>query len=180
MTPRSISSCSIIFLISFVPASTTVKIRWGNACLKATIMLGSGEPFHVSTTVLGFLFVTYLSGTFSSTLAGKLLQRMKQSVCMAIGIAIMVLGIMLTMITHVFFVILGLLFLCFGFFFAHSCSSAWVSQQAKFAKASASGLYLTTYYLVGSIGTVYLGYFWSYYGWSGVVVGCLFVRITIY
>lgn len=137
----------------------------------------SGEPFNVSTTVLGFLFVTYLSGTFSSTLAGKLSQRMKQSTCMAIGIGFMVIGIVLTLITHVLFVILGLLFLCFGFFFAHSCSSAWVSQHAKFAKASASGLYLTSYYLVGSIGTVYLGYFWSHYGWSGVVIGCLLVLV---
>lgn len=137
----------------------------------------SGEPFHVSTTVLGFLFVTYLSGTFSSTLAGKLSQSMKQSVCMAIGIGFMVLGIVLTLITHVFFVILGLLLLCFGFFFAHSCSSAWVSKHAEFAKASASGLYLTSYYLVGSIGTVYLGYFWSHYGWFGVIVGCLLVLL---
>lgn len=137
----------------------------------------SAKPFNVSTTVLGFLFMTYVAGTFSSTLAGRVSQYLKQTVCMGIGIVIMVLGMGITLIPHLYAVILGLLFLAFGFFFAHSCSSAWVTRQASFSKASASGLYLSSYYLGGGIGSVYLGVFWNQAGWIGVLLGAILVMI---
>lgn len=135
----------------------------------------SAEPFKVSTTILGFLFMTYIAGTISSTLAGKATQVIKQSVSIAIGILLMVLGISLTLIANIFIITLGLLLLCFGFFFAHSSSSAWVSKHAPFAKGSASSIYLTAYYFGGSVGSIYLGFFWNHWGWSGVFIGAVFI-----
>jgi hypothetical protein len=49
-------------------------------------------------------------------------------------------------------IIPGLILLCFVFFISHSTSSSWVSKNAAFSKASASGLYLISYYLGGSLG----------------------------
>lgn len=137
----------------------------------------SGDPFFVSSTTLGFLFLTYIAGTFSSTLAGKAAQKIKQSVCIAIGILIMIAGMALTMPSHLFMIACGLVFLSFGFFFAHSCSSAWVTKYAKAAKGSASSIYLTSYYLGGSLGSFYLGFFWHYFHWSGVLFGSLIILI---
>lgn len=141
----------------------------------------SGEPFFVSATVLGFLFMTYIAGTISSTLAGKASQRLKQTVCIGIGISLMVLGMLLTLVTNLFVIAIGLLCLCFGFFFAHSSSSAWVSKYAKKGKGSASSIYLTSYYLGGSLGSVYLGFFWNFWSWIGVIIGSLVILfITSY
>lgn len=134
-----------------------------------------GEPFHASTAILGLLFLTYSAGTVSSTLAGKASQKRKQTSCILMGILCMVLSILATLIPSFPVVIVALLLLCFGFFFAHSSSSAWVTRHAVKAKASASGLYLTAYYLGGSLGSVYFGWLWPAFGWSGVVVGSLLV-----
>lgn len=137
----------------------------------------SAPPFLVSTTVLGFLFLTYIAGTVSSTLAGKASQLMKQSTCIGVGIGIMVLAMLLTLIPSIIAITIGLLFLCFGFFFAHSSSSAWVTKNATQAKGSAASLYLTSYYFGGSLGSVYLGFFWNLAGWQGVIVGALIILL---
>lgn len=137
----------------------------------------SAEPFRVSTTILGFMFLTYIAGTISSTLAGKVSQRIKQSVCIGAGIFIMFLGMVLTLLPNIIAITIGLLFLSFGFFFAHSCSSAWVSKYAKVAKGSASSIYLTAYYLGGSLGSIYLGFFWNHWGWFGVIGGAVLILL---
>ncbi|SFE43032.1 MFS transporter [Alteribacillus iranensis] len=134
-----------------------------------------GEPFQVSTAILGLLFLTYGAGTISSTLAGKAAQKWNQTTCMFIGIAFMATSIALTLIPSFPVIIVALIFLSFGFFFVHSTSSAWVTTHAKTAKASASGLYLTSYYLGGSLGSIYYGWLWPAFGWSGIVAGSMVI-----
>ncbi|MFB4164675.1 MFS transporter [Alteribacillus sp. JSM 102045] len=135
----------------------------------------SGEPFQISTAVLGLLFLTYGAGTVSSTLAGKAAQKWQQTSCIFIGICLMIGALLLSLIPSFPIIILALLVLSFGFFFAHSSSSSWVTRHAKKAKASASGLYLTSYYLGGSLGSFYYGWLWPAFGWPGVVAGSLFL-----
>ncbi|RSL30445.1 MFS transporter [Salibacterium salarium] len=137
----------------------------------------SNDPFRVSTTVLGLLFLTYGAGTVSSTLAGRAAQRWKQTTCMGIGIICMVISIAMTLIPSFVVIIVALIILSFGFFFVHSSSSSWVTRHADKAKASASGLYLTSYYLGGSLGSVYFGWLWSSFAWSGVTIGALCVMV---
>ncbi|SDG92439.1 MFS transporter, YNFM family, putative membrane transport protein [Alteribacillus persepolensis] len=140
----------------------------------------SGDPFFVSTAVLGLLFLTYGAGTVSSTLAGKAAQIWKQTSAVFIGVALMVLAVVLTLIPSFPVIIGALLILSFGFFFAHSTSSAWVTRHADKAKASASGLYLTSYYLGGSLGSLYYGWLWPAFGWFGMVSGSLLVLVITY
>ena len=137
----------------------------------------NGEPFNLPTSIVSLLFLTYLAGTFSSTLSGKVAKIMPQSVCIAIGIILMAAGIGATLVQSVWVIGLGLLLISFGFFFAHSAASSWVSTHASFAKASASSLYLLSYYLGGSIGSFYLGVFYKFFGWNGVVAGSLTILI---
>src|SRR5699024_6400034 len=82
-----------------------------------------------------------------------------------------------TLIPSFIVIIFSLLLLSFGFFFVHSSSSAWVTRHAMEAKASASGLYLTSYYIGGSIGSIYYGFLWPMYKWPGVIVGSLFILL---
>jgi YNFM family putative membrane transporter len=138
----------------------------------------SSSPYYLPTSLIGLLFVTYLAGTVSSTVAGKLSSRFSQSIGIGIGILFMVSGLVITLVLTVWSIIVGLLLSCFGFFFAHSIASAWVSRRAKYAKASASGLYLIFYYIGGSLGGLYLDGFWQYWSWPGVVFGCLLILVV--
>jgi len=129
------------------------------------------EPYNLPASLLGMLFLTYLSGTFGSSISGKAGQRWSQPACMASGILILMLGSLLTLFDSIWMIVSGLLVNSFGFFFAHSSASSWVSQNARYARASASSLYLLFYYTGASVGGFYLHPFWEWQGWSGVVLG---------
>ena len=138
----------------------------------------TAPPFSLPTVFIGVLFLTYLPGTISSTLAGKTALLWSQSTTIVVGIFLMIIGTLIMLFTNLVAIIIGLLILSFGFFFSHSALNAWVSTRALFAKASASGLYLTSYYVGGSLGSFYLGFFWHYWHWYGVIVGTLLVLIV--
>lgn len=135
----------------------------------------SDDPYHLSPSFIGMLFLTYLAGTISSTLSGKLAQKWGKTTCLMVGIGIYALGIMVSLAQHLVMILLGVLIVCFGFFFSHSAATSWVNVKATFARASASSLYLVMYYLGGSLGSFYLGFFWHHWHWAGIVFGSLLI-----
>lgn len=138
------------------------------------------EPFNLSATWIGLLFLTYLTGTLGSLLSGQLSQRLSSPLCMGLGIVIMLLGSLSTLSLTLTGIVLGFFISSFGFFLTHSVASSWVSQQATHARGTASALYLVFYYVGASVGGIYLNPFWSYAGWPGVVLasGLIFAITT--
>ncbi|MBU6951026.1 MFS transporter [Hahella sp. HN01] len=132
-------------------------------------------PFNLSAQYLGLLFLTYLAGTVGSSLSGKIALKVPQPLCIALGVAILMSGTLLTLAQTLPTIIAGLLINSFGFFLAHSSASSLVNRSARGAKASASSLYLVFYYLGASSGGFYLHPFWSALGWDGVVLGSMLV-----
>ena len=126
-------------------------------------------PYSLSTTIVGWIFIIYLVGTFSSTWFGSLADRYGRPKVLIAGIIIMFAGSLITLDIHLVLKIVGITIFTFGFFGAHSIASGWVSQRAKHDKAQASSLYLFFYYFGSSIGGTAGGVFWSKFGWGGVI-----------
>ncbi|MFN3711277.1 MAG: MFS transporter [Alishewanella aestuarii] len=133
----------------------------------------AAAPFSLSSSLIGLLFVTYLTGTVGSALSAKISARLSAPGAMAAGILIMMLGSVITLGQSLVLIGAGFFISAFGFFLCHSLASSWVSQHALRAKASASALYLVFYYLGASSGTLYLQPFWQAGQWLGVVKGSL-------
>ncbi|USK74658.1 MFS transporter [Peribacillus frigoritolerans] len=129
-----------------------------------------GPPYHLSQTLIGFIFIIYLVGTFSSTWMGKLADQYSRRVVLLIGIAIMLMGALLTLLDPLLLKIMGLALFTFGFFGAHSIASSWVGSLAdKSEKAQASALYLLFYYAGSSLVGASGGLFLMKFGWGGVI-----------
>ncbi|MBJ7555681.1 MFS transporter [Marinomonas spartinae] len=133
------------------------------------------KPYQLSSQYIGLLFLTYLAGTVGSAVSGRLAQRLAQPYIMVIGTLIFMLGSVITLSARLEIILCGLAINCFGFFLCHSTASSFVSRNAKYAKASASSLYLVGYYLGGSMGGYYLDPFWRTDQWQGVIIGSLIV-----
>lgn len=127
-------------------------------------------PYSLSTQWLGMIFVTYLGGTLGSALSGRAAQYLAQPVCMMLGIAILMVGTLITLGSALWLILLGLTINAFGFFFCHSMASSWVSRYALQARGSASALYLVFYYMGASLGGFYLEPFWQAGEWRGVAL----------
>ncbi|MGZ4164828.1 MAG: MFS transporter [Tumebacillaceae bacterium] len=126
-------------------------------------------PYHLSQTLVGWIFVVYIVGTFSSTWMGRLADQYGRRKVLWIGIAIMLSGGLLTLTTLLWLKIFGIAVFTFGFFGAHSIASSWVGRRAVHDRAQASSLYLFFYYVGSSIGGTAGGSFWSHFGWGGVI-----------
>ncbi len=128
------------------------------------------SPYNLSAGVVGWIFIVYLVGTFSSTWFGSLSDKFGRQKVLLIGISIMFVGALLTLPMNLITKIIGIVIFTFGFFGSHSIASGWVSYRAKKDKAQASSLYLFAYYMGSSIGGTTGGLFWSSWGWNGVIV----------
>ena len=126
-------------------------------------------PYNLSQTLVSFIFVIYIVGTFSSTFMGRLADKHGQHKMLCISIFIMLIGGCITLNMHLLLKIIGIALLTFGFFAGHSIVSSWIGKLATHDKAQASSLYLLFYYVGSSVGGTTGGMFWSLYGWSGVI-----------
>lgn len=125
----------------------------------------AGEPFGLSSTVIGLLFIVYLAGIFSAGWAGRLVPRFGARLVLQGGVGLMLAGVALCSAPWLWCIVLGLMLFTLGFFAAHAVASGQVGQHAKGAKAQASALYLCAYYLGSSVVGYGAGYVWEHSGW---------------
>jgi YNFM family putative membrane transporter len=126
------------------------------------------EPYSLSHTAVGFIFVVYLVGIFASAWIGSLADRVGRRPMLAAMAAVMLAGIALTATRPLALIIAGVAVVTFGFFGGHSVASSWVGLRATHAKAQASALYLFFYYLGSSVVGSTGGLFWDRWRWPGV------------
>ncbi|MEZ3187428.1 MFS transporter [Pseudomonas sp. LM13] len=125
----------------------------------------AGEPFGLSSTFIGLLFVVYLGGIFSAGWAGRLVPRFGARQVLRGGVALMLLGVGLCATPWLVSIVLGLGLFTLGFFAAHAVASGQVGSHARGARAQASALYLCAYYLGSSVVGYGAGYVWDHAGW---------------
>lgn len=126
-------------------------------------------PYHLSQTLIGFIFIVYIFGTFSSVYMGKKADEYGNAIILKISITITICGALVTVIPALIVKIIGISIFTFGFFACHSIASAWVGDNARAFKTQASSLYLFFYYLGSSLIGSSGGYFWSQFHWTGVI-----------
>jgi len=131
-------------------------------------------PYNLSPALVGWIFLLYLAGTFSSAWMGRLSDRHGRAPMLAVSLAVQLAGAAVTLAGPLLVKVAGIAVFTFGFFGAHSIASGWVGQRAVTEKGAASALYLFTYYLGSSIAGTAGGLFWMRFGWPGVVgfIGC--------
>ncbi|RDI64003.1 MFS transporter [Nocardia pseudobrasiliensis] len=127
-------------------------------------------PFGLSAATAGLVFVLYLGGTASSTIAGGLSDRLGRPRVLGVALVAMAAGLALTVPDQLAIVLVGVLLCTVGFFAAHSIASAWVGAAARHNRAAASSLYLFFYYLGSSVAGGAAGIPYARYGWAGVSV----------
>lgn len=127
------------------------------------------HPYDLSQTLVSWIFLVYILGSFSSAFAGRLAQRYERSLILLSSLLIMALGALITLFSSLIVIIFGIAVFTVGFFASHTTASSWVGARVKTARAQASSLYLFFYYLGGSITGTVGGFFWSSQGWKGVI-----------
>ena len=130
------------------------------------------EAWGLSTGQVSSVYLVYAAGVVASPLAGRLTGRFGATALVGWGLAIEALGMAATLAGALPLLVAGLVVLVLGTFTAQAVVPAFVNQTAVGNKGSASALYLTFYYLGGTLGSVLPGLAWQAAGWPGVVALC--------
>lgn len=127
-------------------------------------------PYHLSQTLVGFIFVVNLVGMFSSVWFGRMADRMPRHLVISAALALFIVGAFMTLLPSLICKIAGLTVVAFAFFGGHTVASGWVGYLAKpSVKAQASSLYLLFYYGGSSVIGWVSGIFFKDFGWSGMI-----------
>ena len=129
-----------------------------------------GAALLFSPTLLGAMFVTYLVGS----LAGAV-DRPRRSRCSAAAAScsassrVWIVGALLLLAPPVELIIAGLTLCAACGMLCQAVSTGYVTLTAKEGRSSAVGLYVSIFYIGGSVGAFLTGLAWTAAGWSGCV-----------
>lgn len=135
------------------------------------------NTFGLPESLAALVFVIYLSGTWTSTRTGTMVNRYGQAKVVVACIALALVGLFLAFIPTVPTTLAAVLLFTATFFPAHSISSAWVGEVARRDRAEASSIYILSYYLGSSIIGWVSGYFFAH-SW-GLLVAWLILLTLI-
>lgn len=130
------------------------------------------EPYGLSLKQISYFYFAYSLGTIGAPIAGWLSRKYALGKLRILGVAILTVGMFITLGTAISYIVLGLSIVCLGFFISHSLASATVSDEAKTFKGSASSLYLVSYYIGVALGTTSLTSIWEQFSWQGIIIVC--------
>jgi len=157
--PQLLATFAVGFgvLFNFLAAFTFISFRL------------AAPPYNLSPTLLGIIFVTYLSGTALTPMTGRFVGRFGRRGFVLLAIGIWVAGIALTLVQPLWLILVGLsISACCGML-CQAVSTGYVAITAQVGRSSAVGLYVTSFYLGGSFGAGIGGVAWTVGGWPACV-----------
>ena len=126
-------------------------------------------PFSLSSAALGSIFCVYLLGLVVTPLSGRFLDRSGFRPTAVLALVFAVGGLACTLSHHLWLVVIGLALFSSGSFIFQAAATVQTGINAGRARSSAAGLYVTLYYIGGSVGATVLGWIWLWHGWPACV-----------
>lgn len=129
----------------------------------------AAPPYLFTPSMLGAIFVTYLAGTATAPLIGRAVDRLGRRQFVLTLIAFWGAGALLLLAAPVAVIILGLTLCAMCGMMCQAVSTGAVTATAQEGRSSAVGLYVTSFYVGGSVGAFLPGLVWRTAGWPGAV-----------
>jgi MFS transporter, YNFM family, putative membrane transport protein len=157
--PQLMATCAVGFgvLFNFIAIFTYVSFRL------------AAPPYNFSPSLLGAVFLTYLAGTVATPWTGRVVMRYGRRALMIGVLSVWLMGLALLLAAPLALIMFGLS-LCAGCgMLCQATSTGYVTASAHEGRSSAIGLYVSSFYIGGSVGGLVAGVLWSRAGWPGVV-----------
>ena len=126
-------------------------------------------PYDLNSAQLGSIFFVYLLGVAITPLSGRFLDHYGMRPTAVGAFAMAAGGLLLTLMRPLPLIIAGLAVFSSGIFIFQAVGTVQTGIVAGKARSSAAGLYVTFYYVGGSLGAIVTGWTWVADGWRACV-----------
>jgi MFS transporter, YNFM family, putative membrane transport protein len=128
-------------------------------------------PLGVGAKTLGFIYFVFLPSIVTTPLAGPAVRRFGTRPTFWGSLLVAALGLPLLILPSLWAVLVGMVLVGVGTFFAQACATGFVGRAALSDRGSASGLYLASYFFGSLVGSAVLGVIFDMFGWAACVAG---------
>jgi predicted MFS family arabinose efflux permease len=130
----------------------------------------AGSPFRLNSEQLGAMFFVYILGFFVTPLSGRVLDHYGTRSTAVLACTFATVGLALTLVLRLPVIIAGLALFSTGVFIFQAIGTVQTGVVAGRSRSSAAGLYVSFYYLGGSLGATVPGWMWATDGWRASVL----------
>jgi predicted MFS family arabinose efflux permease len=139
----------------------------------------AGAPFRLSTAAIGNVFVVYLLGLIVTPLGGQLIDRLGNRAATLCALAVSIGGLLLTLVTSVPAIIIGLAAMSSGVFVMQTSSQGYLGRLVRANRSTAAAVYFTFYYVGGGLGAIVPALAWTRGGWPATVALIVGVQLVV-
>ncbi|MFZ1894001.1 MAG: MFS transporter [Rhodoplanes sp.] len=129
----------------------------------------AAPPYLLTPSMLGAIFVTYLAGTATAPLVGRAVGRLGRRALVLGLIGVWAAGALMLLAPSLAVIIAGLTLCAMCGMMCQAVSTSAVTATAEVGRSSAVGLYVTSFYVGGSVGAWLPGLTWQSFGWPAAV-----------
>ena len=126
-------------------------------------------PYRLNSQQLGSVSFVYLLGVVITPFAGRFLDRFGMRLTAIVALSFTTVGLLLTLSRPLPLIVAGLAVFSSGIFIFQAVGTVQTGVVAGRARSSAAGLYVTFYYVGGSLGAIVTGWTWQAGGWPPCV-----------
>ena len=166
--PQVMATCAVGFAVLF---SMVATFTYANFLLAA-------PPFGLGPAGLGSVFGVYLMGVVATPVATRLALRFGRRRTALLAASVGMAGLLLTLLPSLPGILAGLALTAAGVFTEQVLSLGYVAAAARSSRSTAVGLYVTSYYVGGSLGALLPAGIWAHAGWPGCVALVLGVQVA--
>jgi len=135
------------------------------------------EPFLLNASQLANFFLILLLAVIVSPLAGRYSDKIGRVKILYLGLLFLIIGILLTLSSSLFLVVVGVGFVTIGMFTVQSVTPTYLGDIVPNDRTTVVVLYQTFFYLGGALGTLVPAWVWEYGSYEGVVMLCLILIV---
>lgn len=139
-------------------------------------------PFYANSDVIGLLGLCGVAGALTASFVGKYVKRVGVRRFNFIGCALILSSWLLLFVGEntYFGIVAGIIMIDIGMQCIQLSNQTSIFELSPRASNRINTIFMTTYFIGGSLGTFLAGTFWQLYGWHGVIViGAILTGISL-
>ncbi len=134
-----------------------------------------------SESQIGLLYLGYGVGIVVSLYIHRIINFFnKEMRAILFGIVIFLISTTLYVIENPLIIFLNVFLFCLGMFIVHTVSTRIANSLKESQKSLTSGMYLSFYYIGGTVGSIIPPMFYQTFGWNNTIYLCMFLLFIIF
>ena len=141
-----------------------------------------GKPLYANSDIIGLLGLCGVAGALTASFVGKYVKRVGVRRFNFIGCGLILFSWLLFFVGENTYlgIILGIIIIDIGMQCIQLSNQTSIFELSPRASNRINTIFMTTYFVGGSLGTFLAGTFWQLYGWHGVIgIGATLTCISL-